>query len=47
MKSMNILWAGIEIGKDKCDIEVIDNDENTNKVFDFENRNTENGFKKE
>ncbi len=46
MKSTNILWAGIEIGKDKCDIEVIDNDENTINVFDFENRNTENGFKK-
>ncbi|CEG13110.1 hypothetical protein MSIBF_A3260001 [groundwater metagenome] len=46
MKSTNILWAGIEIGKDKCDIEVIDNGENTVNVFNFENRNTENGFKK-
>jgi len=32
--------SGIKIGKDKCDIEVIDNGENTVKVFDFENRNT-------
>ncbi len=42
MKITNILWAGIEIGKDKCDIDVIDNGENTFKVFDFENRNAEN-----
>jgi len=46
MDGVNVLWAGIETGKDKCDVEIIDNDENTVKVFEFENRNTENGFKK-
>jgi len=24
MDSVNVLWAGIETGKDKCDVEIID-----------------------